>query len=176
MATQLDTIEVKASLGVNEAGEITGQAWVWSEPDQVGDIIVKNAFGSIPTDLPILFQHDPTDIVGTWSEITATDDVLAVKGQLHLDRPRSRTIRAMTQSGLIGGLSLGFRILEAKQRDRRGRIITKALLAETSLVRNPAHPKARVISAKSFTSASPDAVAELINAHTAAQIIRNFRK
>lgn len=158
MTKPLDIIEVKASLGINEAGEITGQAWVFAEPDRVGDIITKGAFGSIPADLPILFQHDPTDIAGTWSEITATNDALTVKGMLHLDRPRSRTIRSMVQSGLIGGLSIGFRTIEAKQ-SGRNRVISNLDLVEVSLVRNPAHPKARVTGAKKFDSASVIAAA-----------------
>lgn len=158
MTDRLDIIEVKASLGINEAGEITGNAWVFAEPDSVGDVIGKGAFGSIPADLPILFQHDPTDIAGSWTEITATNDALTVKGKLHLDRQRSRTIRAMVQSGLIGGLSIGFRTIEAKQ-SGRNRVISNLDLVEVSLVRNPAHPKARVTGAKQFDSASVIAAA-----------------
>jgi HK97 family phage prohead protease len=175
MTTPLDIIEVKASLGINEAGEITGNAWVFSEADRVGDVITKGAFGSIPESLPILFQHDPTDVVGTWLEVTASNDALTVKGMLHLDRPRSRTIRSMVQSGLIGGLSIGFRTIEAKQ-SGRNRVISNLDLVEVSLVRNPSHPRARIASAKSFDTASFDAVAVAINAHTAAQTIRNFGK
>jgi len=158
MTKPLDIIEVKASLGINEAGEITGQAWVFAEPDRVGDIITKGAFGSIAPDLPILFQHDPTDIIGTWSEITPTNDALTVKGMLHLDRPRSRTIRAMVQSDQISGLSIGFRTIEAKQ-SGRNRVISNLDLVEVSLVRNPAHPKARVTGAKQFDLASAIAAA-----------------
>jgi len=158
MTDRLDIIEVKASLGINEAGEITGQAWVFSEPDSVGDIITKGAFGSIASDLPILFQHDPTDIVGTWTEITATDDALVVKGKLHLERARARSIRASVQSELIKGLSIGFRTNEAKKIGRN-RVISNLTLAEISLVRNPAHPKAKVTGAKQFDSASVIAAA-----------------
>lgn len=166
MTKPLDIVEVKASLGINEAGEITGQAWVFAEPDSVGDIITKGAFGSIASDLPILFQHDPTDIVGTWTEITATNEALTVKGKLHLDRSRSRTIRAMVQSRLIDGLSIGYRTHESKTVGRN-RVISNLTLAEISLVRNPAHPKARVTGAKQFDLAS--AIAAALN-RAAAQI------
>jgi HK97 family phage prohead protease len=158
MTERLDIIEVKASLGINEAGEITGTAWVFSEPDRVGDIIVKNAFGPIPADLPILFQHDPTDVVGSWTEIAATNEALTVKGKLHVERQRSRTIRAMVQSEQVTGLSIGFRTIEAKQIGRN-RVISSLNLVEVSLVRNPAHPRARVASAKQFDSASAIAAA-----------------
>ncbi|MBN9011598.1 MAG: HK97 family phage prohead protease [Rhizobiales bacterium] len=145
MTDRLDIIEVKASLGINEAGEITGQAWVFSEPDSVGDIITKGAFGSIASDLPILFQHDPTDIVGTWTEITATDDALVVKGKLHLERARARSIRASVQSELIKGLSIGFRTVKSTRDPRSGhRRLWEIDLWEISIVTFPMMDRARI--------------------------------
>lgn len=159
-----DYLEIKAALAVSDTGEITGNAWPFATPDSVGDIIVKGAFGEIPADLPVLFQHNPADLVGTWTETKQTDDGLIVKGQLHLDHPRARSIRAMLKNGLVSGLSIGFRTIEAKQQGRN-RIISALDLAEISLVRDPSHPRARITSAKQFDSAA--ALAEALNRATA---------
>lgn len=160
----MDHLEIKAALAVSEAGEITGTAWVWKEPDRVGDIIIKGAFGSIPTDLPMLYQHAPQDLVGSWTEITPTDEGLTVKGALHMENVRARSIRSMLRSGLVSGLSIGFRTVEAKQQGRN-RVISALDLVECSLVRNPAHPRARITGAKQFDSA--EAIASALNRATA---------
>ncbi|MEH2542822.1 HK97 family phage prohead protease [Bradyrhizobium sp. AZCC 1699] len=167
-----ERLEIKSTLAVTDEGEIEGNAWVFAEPDQVGDIIVKGAINVVGSDLPLLFQHDPSDLVGSWSEIKQTDDGLIVKGRLHVDRPRARSVLAMVKSGLVSGLSIGFKAKSWTQQGRN-RVIAALDLFEVSIVRNPSHPKARVLSAKeSEFSADQIAVAESINCATAAQIIQ----
>lgn len=170
-----DRLEIKATLAVDAEGTITGNAWPFATADAVGDIIQKGAINIPVSDLPMLLGHRPDDLIGTWVETKQTEDGLIVAGKLHMDQPRARSVRAMIQGGLISGLSIGFRTVEAKQQGRN-RVITALDLLEISVVRNPSHPRARIASAKSFDTASFDAVAVAINAHTAAQTIRNFRK
>lgn len=164
----MDKIEIKATLTVNEAGEISGIAWPYGAgPDSVGDIITKGAFNIAVDDLPMLLGHNPDDLVGTWNEVAETDRGLAVKGKLHLaESARARAVRGLVQGGLISGLSIGFRT-KASSRQGNNRVISALDLFEVSLVRNPAHPKARVTSAKQFNSAQ--AIAAAINS-TAVQI------
>lgn len=154
----MDRLEIKAALSVDDAGTITGNAWPFGSADSVGDIITKGAFGSIASDMGILFQHDPSDVIGSWNEIAENESGLIVKGQLHMDRPRARTIRRMIQQGLVSGLSIGFKS-KASTRQGRNRVISALDLFEISVVRNPAHPRARITSAKEFDSASAIAAA-----------------
>src|SRR3954471_3742464 len=122
-------LEFKATLSVSDAGEITGIAWPFNAgPDSVGDTITKGAF-NVATDLPMLFSHDPSDLVGTWSEVAETNDGLIVKGMIHKDQPRARSILSMVKSGLVSGLSIGFRAREAKQHGR-SRVISALDLVE----------------------------------------------
>ena len=159
-------LELKATLAISDDGELTGIAWPFgSGADSVGDIITKGAFGTIMPDLPILYQHNPSDLVGTWIEANETDKGLEVKGQLHLDNLRARSVRAMLKSGLVSGLSIGFRT-KAATKLGRNRVISALDLAEISLVREPSHPRARVTNTKSENAAF--AVAEIINRATAA--------
>jgi HK97 family phage prohead protease len=161
----MDKLEIKATLSVTDTGEIIGNAWPFDSADSVGDIVRKGAFGTILSDLPILYQHRPSDLVGTWTEVKETDKGLEVKGHLHLDQPRARSVRAMLISGLVSGLSIGFRTKSATTQGRN-RIISALDLAEISLVQDPSHPRARINSIKSENTAA--AVAEIINRASAA--------
>lgn len=170
-----ERLEVKAELAIDDEGEgtITGIAWPWSSPDRVGDTILKGAVNVVGTDLPMLLGHRVDDLVGSWSEIKQTDEGLIVKGRLHVDRPRSRSVLAMVKSGLVSGLSIGFRAKSWTGQTGRNREIAALDLFEVSLTPNPSHPRARVLSAKELEiSADPIAVAEAINRATAAQIIQ----
>ncbi|MDB5616161.1 HK97 family phage prohead protease [Tardiphaga sp.] len=162
----MDKLELKASLSVTDDGQIAGIAWPFGSPDKVGDLITMGAFGVILADLPILYQHNPADLVGTWTEAAETDAGLVVKGQLHLDHARARSVRAMLRSGLVSGLSIGFRTKSATKQGRN-RIITALDLAEISLVHEPSHPRARILSAKSDITAAA-VIADIINRATAA--------
>lgn len=169
-----EIFEIKASLAIDEAGTITGIAWPFGSADSAGDTIVKGAFNVAVDTLPMLFSHDPSDLVGSWDEVRETDDGLTVKGKLHLaESERARAVRGLVQGGLVSGLSIGFRT-KSSTRHGRGRQISALDLFEISLVRNPAHPRARIISAKSEFSADILAVADALNCATAAQIIKRF--
>lgn len=161
----MDKIEVKAQLAIDEAGVITGIAWPYGAgPDSVGDLIQKGAFNVAVSDLPMLLGHNPDDLIGTWEEVRETEEGLAVKGKLHLETARARSVRGLVRGELISGLSIGFRT-KASTRQGSNRIISALDLFEISLVRNPSHPKARVTSAKQFNSAQ--AIAAAINSATA---------
>lgn len=161
----MDKLELKATLSVTDAGEIVGNAWPFGEPDSVGDIITKGAINIPVSDLPVLFSHNPDDLIGTWIEAKSTDEGLIVKGQLHMDRPRARSVLAMVKGQLVSGLSLGFRT-KASTKQGRNRVISALDVYEISLVKNPSHRGARITSAKSLDEAS--ALAAAINRAAAA--------
>ncbi|TAI63449.1 HK97 family phage prohead protease [Bradyrhizobium sp. Leo170] len=161
----MDKLEIKATLAVDEAGEIVGTAWPFNAgPDTVGDIITRGAFSFMSQELPILYQHNPADLIGTWAEAAETSDGLVVKGKLHTDQPRARTVLGMIKSGLVSGLSIGFKA-KSWTNQGRNRVIAALDLYEISVVKNPAHPRARISSAKEYDRAS--AVASVIRDFTA---------
>ncbi|MBN8966790.1 MAG: HK97 family phage prohead protease, partial [Rhizobiales bacterium] len=71
--------------------------------------------------------------------------------------PRARAVRGLIKGGLVSGLSIGFRTKAASQQGRN-RVISALDLFEISVVRNPAHPRARVSSAKNATAAIAEAI------------------
>ncbi len=162
---KLDRLEIKSTLSVDDVGTITATAWPFGSPDNVGDIITKGAFNLAVENLPMLFQHDPADLVGTWEEASETPDGFVVKGQLHMQNRRARAVHGLIKGGLVTGLSIGFKT-KASTKQGRNRIISDLALFEVSLVRNPSHPRARMTSIKSENTAL--AVAEIITRATAA--------
>lgn len=144
-----DFIETKANITVDDTGEITGIAWPYGTPDRVGDMIEPKAFQGARTPLPLLFQHDPKQPVGVWTEITNTGAGLTLKGRLLVDDvEKAREVRALVKAGALTGLSIGFRTKSATPRRNGGRVISALELVECSLVTIPSHPGARVTSAK----------------------------
>lgn len=169
----MDRLETKATIGVDDAGLITGIAWPFGTPDRVGDIIQKGAFAGVVLPLPILFAHDPLQPIGVWTEATETERGLEVRGRLLIETvARAREVRALIQAGAISGLSIGFRTKAATPRRGGGRTITLVELAEISPVTIPSHPGARITGAKSASAAI--AIAEAINRAASALSLKGF--
>ncbi|RWD80452.1 phage major capsid protein [Mesorhizobium sp.] len=152
----MDKLEIKAAFSVSDAGEITGLAWPFGSPDSVGDIIHKGAFAASAA-LPILFEHDPNRVIGNWESCAETDAGFEVKGRLFLDGvPRAREVHTSIKTGRINGLSIGFRAGETKARPGGGRDIHSLHVAEISIVANPSHPDARILTVKSKGNEMPN--------------------
>lgn len=154
----MEKLEIKTTLAVDEAGTITGTAWPFGSADRVGDIILKGAFHVAVADVPMLFNHDPQDVIGLWDSVEETDAGLVVKGRLDIaESRRARAVRGLIQGGLVSGLSIGFRTKQAQRRGRN-RVISALDLFEISVVRNPSHSGARITSTKNATAAIAEAI------------------
>ncbi|WP_423207642.1 phage major capsid protein [Paracoccus yeei] len=148
----MSRIEFKAQFSVDEAGAVTGIAWPFGTPDRVGDVIERGAFAKALPPLPMLASHDQKDTVGVWDEIAETAEGLTVKGRLLVnDVQRAAEVRSLIQAGALRGLSIGFATRKALPRKGGGRTISDLELLEISVVAVPAHPSARITSAKDMT-------------------------
>lgn len=138
----------------DDTGAISGIAWPFGTPDRMGDVIEKGAFASLKLPMPMLFGHDQNDPVGVWDAAEERSDGLHLKGRLLVDDlPRAREVRALVQAGAVRGISIGFFARKALPRGGRGRTIKEVDLLEASLVAVPAHPGARVTTAKDAAAA-----------------------
>ncbi|RNI20993.1 phage major capsid protein [Paracoccus pantotrophus] len=145
----MDRIEFKAQIAVDDAGAVTGLAWPFGTPDRVGDVIEPGAFAKALPPLPMLAGHDQTQPVGVWDEVSETPEGLAVKGRLLVnDVQRAAEVRSLIKAGALRGLSIGFASRKALPRRGGGRTISDLELLEISVVAVPAHPGARITSAK----------------------------
>ncbi|WP_237143329.1 phage major capsid protein [Phyllobacterium zundukense] len=144
----MDFLETKAAITIDDAGEVTGTAWIFDQADRVGDMITKGAI-TTPANLPMLFAHDHSQVIGTWNSITETAQGLIVKGRLLIDQVvRANEVRAMIKANAATGLSIGFMTKKATSRKGGGRTITAAELHEISVVAVPCHPAAQITSVK----------------------------
>ena len=101
-------LELKAALTVSEAGDVIGLAWPHNAgPDQTMDTIAPGAFGTVAGPLPMLWQHDPAQVIGTWTEVRETPEGLAVKGRLLPEVAKAREAHALVKASAVTGLSIG---------------------------------------------------------------------
>lgn len=164
----MDRLEIKAAFRTADDGTIAGVAWPFGTADRVGDMILPGAFRKAGAPLPMLFAHDPRDVVGVWETVGEDGRGLQVKGRFLIDDvARAREVRAMVKAGAIGGLSIGFIARKSLSR-AGGRSISDLDLFEVSLVSVPSHPRARVASVKS----AAEALALAAAIHRAAAALR----
>ncbi len=143
-----------------------GLAATFGNVDSHGDRILKGAFKesirelqvkakAIPNTefqslLPVLWQHDTRNTIGSFIEVKETNEGLVVKGIL----PRADTFvsgRVIPQmnAGSVSHMSIGYQVLEDRIVDGGVRELQELKLFEVSLVTVPANDQADVTSFKS---------------------------
>jgi HK97 family phage prohead protease len=150
----MDHLFLETKIMADDAGAIAGIGWKFASADRIGDMIEPGAFKGVSLPLPMLFGHDGSDPVGTWTAADEKMDGLHLSGKLLVDDvARAREVRALVRSGAVKGISIGFITKKAAMRSDGGRTIKSLELLEASLVTLPMHPGARVMSAKSAVDA-----------------------
>jgi uncharacterized protein len=129
---------------------IEGYASLFGVADGGGDIVMPGAFRDTlarkgPNNIRMLFQHDPAEPVGVWTEMREDARGLFVRGHLTPGVFKADDLQALIDDGAMDGLSIGFQTLKA-QRDRGTglRRIFKIDLWEISLVTFPMLTGARL--------------------------------
>jgi len=130
--------------------EFEGYASLFGVPDLGRDVVMPGAFArSLATrgagGIRMLWQHDPAEPVGRWLRIEEDRRGLRVRGLLNPAVARAREIAALLREGGVDGLSIGFRVVEAKrERSPPSRRLIRLDLWEISIVTFPMLPGARV--------------------------------
>jgi HK97 family phage prohead protease len=96
----------------------------------------------------MLWQHNPDEPVGVWTEMAEDETGLVVKGKL-LSTGRGPQAYEALKEGALSGLSIGFVTRKSQIDDESGvRTLTDVDLWEVSLVTFPANDPARVTSVR----------------------------
>ncbi len=155
-----------------EGAVLSGYASVFGIPDQNGDIVEAGAFDASLRRLrdsgrgvKMLWQHDPAEPIGVWSDVAEDALGLRVRGRLLNDVARGAEATALIHAGAIDGLSIGYRTVRAEKAGR-GRRLIELDLWEVSLVTFPMLPDARVRA----LSPDPDPEADIAQALATALI------
>lgn len=157
--------EVKLADDSASTGSVEGYASVFNLLDRGGDIVLPGAFKASLSEwrrkkqmVPILWQHDPSQPIGVWEELTEDDHGLKAKGTLIMDVPQAAAVRSLVKGGAVRGMSIGFRTKEAEvDRTTGARKLKKVELWEVSLVTFPMLPEATISGMKSAADFDPSA-------------------
>jgi HK97 family phage prohead protease len=139
---------------VEADGVFSGYASLFGAVDLGKDVVEKGAFAASlkargAAGIRMLFQHDPAEPIGVWTEIREDARGLFVRGRLTKDVARAREVLSLMRGGALDGLSIGFRAVRAKNDPRNGvRRILEADLWKISVVTFPMLPDARIDSVK----------------------------
>jgi|688.fasta_scaffold504619_2 hypothetical protein len=151
--------EIKA---VDDSGVIEGYGSVFGNLDSYSDIVAPGAFaksleeakasGRMPA---MLWQHNPDEPIGVWTEMREDDRGLFVKGKL-ADTQRGNEARELIKLGALTGLSIGYTTRSYQvDREQDSRILTDVQLWEVSPVTFPANSEARITGVKAGDISSP---------------------
>ena len=123
---------------------IAGYAALFDTADAARDIIRQGAFAATlartSDPLPLYWQHDPRQRIGTVERIR--EDAKGLRVVARIDRPASRAA-ALLAARAVSGLSFGYRARQARH-GLQGRELIAVDLLEISLVTHPLQHAARV--------------------------------
>jgi HK97 family phage prohead protease len=131
-------------------GCFSGYASLFGRVDLGRDVVESGAFAKSlrtrgPGGIRMLFQHDPREPIGIWTELKEDARGLYVRGRLTEGVSRSQEVLRLMRGGALDGLSIGFRAVRAKNDSASGvRRILEADLWEISIVTFPMLPDARI--------------------------------
>lgn len=147
-------LEIKAA---GDDGTFEGYGSIFDQVDSYSETVARGAFleslkqheaeGTLPA---LLWQHNPSQPIGVYTEMREDEKGLFVKGQLTLETQMGKEAHALLKAGALNGLSIGF--MPVKWEDNSETKIRKLVqidLWEVSLVTFPANDRARVDSVKS---------------------------
>lgn len=147
-------LEIRAT---GDDGSIEGYGSVFGVRDHYDDVIAPGAFVQSLKDhkaastMPaMLWQHDASEPIGVWLDMTEDKRGLKIKGQLALETVRGKEAYALLKLGALNGLSIGFISKKWEyEQETDIRTLTEVDLWEVSLVTFPANEKARITGVKS---------------------------
>lgn len=129
---------------------VEGYACLFGIADLGRDMVLPGAFAQSlartgAAGVRMLYQHDPAEPVGVWTEMREDARGLLVRGRLSMAVARGRECAALIAEGALDGLSIGFKAVEARTDPRtRLRRLARIDLWEVSIVTFPMQPGARI--------------------------------
>jgi len=162
-------IDTKSITDDGEYASFRGYASTFGNEDSYGDVIEKGAFTKTANEangtLPMLWQHDTDEVIGTYPQMAENEHGLEVEGRIVLATQRGREAHALLKAGAIKAMSIGFTIPEGKadfDQQTQTRSIREVRLWEISLVTFPANTRAAITQVKNRElRGEADEVAEL---------------
>jgi HK97 family phage prohead protease len=132
-----------------DTGELEGVAVRFNTVDTYRTEFAPDAFRGLEgRSIPMLWSHDPSNVIGSWSSFQVRGDGLTVKGKLNLAVAKAQEVRSLLRAGDVRGLSIGFSTIKDERRSQGVRRITEARLHEISIVAFPSVPGSAITSVR----------------------------
>lgn len=150
---------------VTGKGQFSGYASVFGVVDTYRERVAAGAFAESLSEreskgrkFPVLFQHDHSQPIGTWTRLEEDDHGLYGEGTLWLDEaPTARIVHRGMTDAAIDGLSIGYyEDAWSFDEEERIRTLTQVSLVEASIVISPANDAARVDTVKAKLAAGEE--------------------
>lgn len=157
---------------VKDDGSFSCYGAVFNNVDQGGDVIAPGAFNESLIEakkesrlIPMLWQHDRQEPIGSWLDIKEDDNGLLMEGKILIDAgPLEKRAFSHLKNGSVGGFSIGYRLKEGGYEvhpefdpdDNGGGavwLLSNIDLRECSLVTMPMNLEARLVSVKNAMEA-----------------------
>lgn len=149
-----DDLEIKYAAAqfsrIDKRGVFTGYASLFDQVDLGQDSVAPGAFRKSliargASGVRMLFQHDPSHVLGVWLNLKEDAVGLHVRGRLTGGVSKADEVRALLETGALDGLSIGFKTIKSRKNTKSGvRVLTEIDLWEISVVTFPMLPEARV--------------------------------
>lgn len=141
--------------GVKDDGAFEGYASTFGNVDAGYDVVMPGAFSKSLAMRPaqhikMLWQHDPAQPIGIWTDASEDSKGLFVKGKLLKDVAKGAEAYALMKAGVIDSMSIGYRTMEADFTQSGVRQLKEVGLYEVSLVTFPMNDQATVTTVKDF--------------------------
>ena len=133
-------------------GFFSGYASVFGLVDSYGDTIAPGAYSKTlqNRERPIQLRWNHYGgVVGKWLTLREDEKGLYVEGELTPGHSVAQDAYALMKHGAVNGLSIGYRPIEAEQKDDGTRLLKQIDLVEISIVETPADAAAMIGDVKS---------------------------
>ena len=147
---QIDQIDVKFTS--DKEGIFSGYASVFGGVDAYGDTIIKGAYANTLQNRkrPVQMRWNHWgDVIGKWLVIQEDEKGLYVEGSLTPNHSLAQDVYASLKHGSIGGLSIGYRVVNGVENETGGLDLYEIDLVEISVVESPADLAAQIDEVKS---------------------------
>lgn len=147
----MDTIATSEFKFAADTGKLSGYGAVFNNVDLGFDRIENGAFAKslqAKKNLPMLFQHEPSQTIGVWDSVLEDSHGLLVEGKIS-NTVLGRDVRTLAKDGALTGLSIGFRTIDSDY-DGDVRVLKEVELFEVSVVTLPMNDQARINTVKSL--------------------------
>lgn len=136
------------------SGAFSGYGSIFGNEDQGGDIVEKGAFKNrMSSVIPVLWQHNPDEVIGKYKTVIEDDRGLYVEGELALKTQKGAEAYELLKMKAVSGLSIGYHVDNYEiDKKRNVRVLKEVTLWEVSIVTFPMNTKAKITNVKDLFS------------------------